>query len=79
LGDIPLFVLSGTEHGLPPELEEKSQDFQNELAALSTNSIHHFVEGADHAAFWRDPEKAKVSVAAILQVVNAADTGTTLK
>jgi pimeloyl-ACP methyl ester carboxylesterase len=79
LDDMPLFVLSATEHGLPSELERQSQEFQNELAALSTNSVHQIMQGADHASFWRDPGMAKVSVAAILQVVNAADTGTTLK
>ena len=79
LGDMPLFVLSGTEHGLPPELELQSQDFQNELASLSTNSTHQIVEGADHASFWRDPAVAKMSVAAILAVLEAARAGTTMK
>ena len=79
LGDMPLYVLSATEHGLPPELEQQSQDFQNELAGLSTNSIHQVLEGADHVSFWRDPETAKKSIAAILEVVEAAHNGVALK
>lgn len=75
LDDIPLFVLTATEHGTPPKQEQLWQDWQIELAALSTNSVHQIVEGADHASFWRDPEIAKVSVAAILEVVEAGRTG----
>jgi pimeloyl-ACP methyl ester carboxylesterase len=75
VGDIPLFVLTATEHGTPPEQEQLWQNWQMELAALSTNSIHQVVDGADHASFWRDPETAKLSTAAILQVVEAARSG----
>ena len=75
----PLFVLTATEHGTPADQEQQWQGWQTELASLSTNSIHQIVEGADHASFWRDPETAKVSVAAILKVVAAARTGAALK
>jgi hypothetical protein len=51
------------------------QSWQIDLAALSTNSLHQIVEGADHASFWLDAETAKVSVAAILQVLETAHTG----
>jgi len=47
-------------------------DWQIDLAALSTNSLHKIAEGADHASFWLDAETAKVSIAAILQVLDAA-------
>ena len=50
------------------------QAWQIDLAALSTNSLHKIVEGADHASFWLDPVTAKVSIAAILQVVEAGRT-----
>jgi hypothetical protein len=72
LNNIPLFVLTATEHGTPPEQEQLWQSWQTELAALSTNSVHQIVEGTDHASFWRDPETAKITTAAILQVVEAA-------
>lgn len=75
LGNTPLFVLTATEHGTPPEQEQLWQNWQIDLATLSTNSIHKIVEGADHASFWLDAETAKVSVAAILQVLEAARTG----
>jgi len=76
---IPLFVLTATEHGTPPEQEQLWQVWQNELASLSTNSVHQIVEGVDHASFWRDPETSKASVAAVLEVIEAARTGATLK
>jgi pimeloyl-ACP methyl ester carboxylesterase len=75
LGGLPLFVLSATQHGTPPEQEQLWQSWQAELASLSTNSVHQIVQGADHASLWRDPETAKVSIAAILEVVEAARTG----
>jgi hypothetical protein len=75
LDNTPLFVLTATEHGTPPEQEQLWQTWQIDLAALTTNSLHKVVEGADHASFWLDAETAKVSVAAILQVVEATRTG----
>jgi pimeloyl-ACP methyl ester carboxylesterase len=78
-GDMPLFVLTATEHDSPPDQEKQWQEWQNELALLSNNSVHQVVDGADHTSFWRDPEIAKLSVTAILQVVEAARTGERLK
>jgi len=75
LGNIPLFVLTATEHGTPQKQEQLWQDWQTDLASLSTNRIHQVVEGADHASFWRDPEVVKVTNEAILQVVGAARMG----
>jgi len=75
LDDMPLFVLTATEHGTPPEQEQLWQGWQNELALLSTNSVHQIVTGASHASFWLDPETAKISVEAVLHVVEAARTG----
>lgn len=75
LGNTPLYVLTATEHGTPPEQEQLWQTWQIDLAALSTNSLHKIVDGADHASFWLDAATTKVSVAAILQVVAAARTG----
>jgi hypothetical protein len=56
LNDMPLFVLTATEHGTPPEQEQLWRGWQNELALLSTNSVHQIVAGANHVSFWRDPE-----------------------
>jgi pimeloyl-ACP methyl ester carboxylesterase len=75
LDNIPLFVLTATEHGMPPKLEQLWQGWQTDLASLSTNSLHQIVKGADHASFWRDPEVVKVTNEAILQVVDAARMG----
>ena len=79
LGNTLLFVLTATEHGTPPKQEQLWQGWQAELVSLSTNSVHQIVEGADHASFWRDPETAKVSIAAILEVLEAIRTGAALK
>lgn len=79
LRDMPLYVLSATEHGTPPEQEKLWQNWQVQLASLSTNSIHQTIEGADHTSFWRNPETAKVSSAAILKVVEAARNGASVK
>jgi pimeloyl-ACP methyl ester carboxylesterase len=79
LGDLPLFVLTATEHGTPPEQEQLWQEWQNELALLSTNSVHQIVTGANHASFWLDSETVKTSIEAILQVVEAVHTGERLK
>lgn len=79
LGDMPLFVLTATKHGTPPEQEQLWQSWQNELALLSTNSVHQIVPSATHASFWLDPETAKISVEKILHVVEAAQTGEKVK
>jgi hypothetical protein len=79
LGNKPLFVLSATNHGTPPDQEKLWQNWQNELADLSTNSMHQVVDGAEHDTFWRNPEISKVSVAVILDVVEAVRTGTALE
>jgi hypothetical protein len=75
LDNIPLLVLTTTKHDTPPEQEELWQDWQIDLTALSTNSLHKVVQGADHASFWLDGETAKVSIASILQVIVAARAG----
>ena len=79
LNDMPLFVLTATEHGTPPEQEQLWQSWQKELALLSTNNVHQIVTGANHAAFWLDPETVKISVEKILHIVEAAQTGEKVK
>jgi len=78
LDNTPLFVLTATEHGTPPKQEQLWQGWQMDLASLSTNSTHQIVDGADHASFWRDPDVAKVTNAAILQTVESARSGAPL-
>jgi len=79
LGDLPLFVLTATDHGGPAEMEQAWQILQNELAQLSTNSVHKILEGAHHESVWADPKYAGESVDAILKVVDAAQHGTPLQ
>ncbi len=44
---------------------------QNHLATLSTNSVHHVVDGATHETLVADQEHAATTTQAILQVVSA--------
>jgi pimeloyl-ACP methyl ester carboxylesterase len=75
LGAMPLFVLTATDHGTPPDLEKLWQGWQTGLAALSTNSVQRIVSGATHASLILDSTDAKASAEAILQVVAAVRTG----
>jgi pimeloyl-ACP methyl ester carboxylesterase len=75
IGDLPLFVLTATEHGTPADLEELWRVWQTGFTALSTNSVQHIVPGATHVSLVLDETDARESAAAILQVVEAAQTG----
>ncbi len=73
--DIPLYVLTATDHGGPPELEQSWQVWQSGYTALSTNSLQKVVPGATHASFVFSPTVSRITDKAILQVVEAARTG----
>ena len=79
LGNLPLFVLTATDHGGPTEMEQAWQSLQNELAQLSTNRVHKVLNGARHESLWADPTFAVESVNAILKVVGAARHNTTIQ
>jgi hypothetical protein len=65
LGDKPLAVVSaGTQE--PGWLE-----LQDDLATLSTNSMHRVVEGATHTSVVDDRSDAQATSAAIVEVVDA--------
>ncbi len=75
LGALPLFVLTATDHGYPPEsagiTEAQWLTMQTELAALSTNSVHQIVDGAMHGSLQVKEQDAQVSSAALGQVIEA--------
>jgi hypothetical protein len=50
-------------------------ELQDELAALSSNSVHRVVEGATHASLLDDQRDAQVTSMAILEVVEAVRNG----
>ena len=79
LGTIPLFVVTATEHGAVPELERSWQVWQSRFTLLSTNSVQRVVPGATHESLVLSASGTKVSIEAILQVVEAARTGERLK
>src|SRR5919112_2775271 len=68
LGAKPLAVISAGEQS-PDWLE-----MQEELAALSSNSIHRVVEGATHESLLYDKGDSQMTSAAIEQVVQAVHT-----
>jgi pimeloyl-ACP methyl ester carboxylesterase len=70
LGDLPLMVVS---RGL--NLDYEWNKYQDDLANLSSNSVHITVEGANHGALVFDPEYAHLVSDAILQLVGAVRTG----
>jgi pimeloyl-ACP methyl ester carboxylesterase len=78
-GAIPLFVVTATDHGAAPDLEQSWQVWQSGFTALSTNSAQRVVPGATHESLVLSSTGAKVSVEAIQQVVEAARTGERLK
>jgi pimeloyl-ACP methyl ester carboxylesterase len=75
LGAIPLFVLTATEHGATPELEQQWQVWQSGYTALSTNGVQQVVTGATHDSLIFSSKDARVTIKAILQVIEAARTG----
>jgi pimeloyl-ACP methyl ester carboxylesterase len=79
LGDIPLFILTASDHGTPADLEQLWQGWQTGFTALSTNNIQRVLPGATHGSLLYDSTDAKVSAESILQVVEAAHTGEALK
>jgi pimeloyl-ACP methyl ester carboxylesterase len=52
---------------------------QNEIATLSTNSLHRVVPGATHASFVENPDHAAAVTRAIHEVVASVQTGEPLK
>jgi len=74
LVDLPLIVLTQGSGATVGWLE-----LQNELAALSTNSLHITVDGATHASLAFNPEHAQGVSAAILKVVEAVRSGQPLQ
>ena len=73
LGDAPLAVITATR-----EAESAWFPMQDDLAALSTNHVHRVLDDATHAMVAADEDAAGQSSQAILDVVNAVRTSTSL-
>jgi pimeloyl-ACP methyl ester carboxylesterase len=72
LGGLPLAVVSA---GGNLRANPVWGEYQQELAALSTDSVQIVIEGAGHTSVWFDAEDARASVQAILLVIDAVRTG----
>jgi pimeloyl-ACP methyl ester carboxylesterase len=73
LGDRPLVVLTAEKDAAGGWMAA-----QNELAALSTNTIHQLLPNASHSMLTDDKDTAALSSRAIKEVVTAARTSTPL-
>ncbi|MEZ4672557.1 MAG: alpha/beta hydrolase [Anaerolineae bacterium] len=77
LGDVPLVVLAAITR-----TKDQGQDIeralQQELAALSTNSVYREIEGAGHITLLTDNHYASFVSEAIVQVLTAVRTGNPL-
>ena len=74
LGAVPLFVVTATDHGASPDLEKQWQVWQAGYTALSANSVQRVAPGATHSSLVFSATDARVSIDAILRVVEAAHT-----
>ncbi len=71
MGNIPLMIVLGGES----ESGGEGLVLQNELMALSDRSVQRSIDGATHTSLIHNPEHAKQTGAAILEVVDAVRSG----
>ena len=76
---VPLSVVTATVHDTAPELEQLWAGWQDDMATLSTNRVHRVVVGASHTSLVLDEDDARLSAAAILEVVAAVRSGQPLR
>lgn len=69
LGDRPLMVLTASEFPALAEARQSHLRMQGELATLSRNSTHRFLEGASHVAMRTDPNVTREVVEGVRRVV----------
>jgi pimeloyl-ACP methyl ester carboxylesterase len=72
LGALPLAVVTATDHGTAAHLEHYWRSLQDELTGLSSNSVHHIIDGATHTSLVNDRRHAAATSDAIRQVVDVA-------
>jgi len=84
LGDKPLSVVSAADHGGSTmadseaeavRVEQASQDLQEELTNLSSDSTFRVIEGSDHTSVVLNQSHARQTSEEILKVVEAVRTG----
>ncbi len=69
----PVFVLTA---GRTAEQDPVQTDLHAELAAQSSAGVHQVVPGASHLGLLCSPEQARVTAAAVLEVLDAGQNGT---
>ncbi len=73
LGDVPLIVVTAAR-----DAQEGWLPLQGEVAALSSNSLHHILANATHSSLIEEEQDAQTSSQAIRQVVESARSGSPL-
>jgi pimeloyl-ACP methyl ester carboxylesterase len=78
LGEMPLVVLSATEHGFPPEMGSQMEgihhEMQRDLASLSSNTLLRIAKGADHNGLLTNREAAHTTAGSIEAALTAVRT-----
>lgn len=72
LGDLPMVILWAS---LSPSYHERFSAARDEIAAASSSSVMHLVEGADHGSILGNEGYAQQVTNAILDVIESAQTG----
>jgi pimeloyl-ACP methyl ester carboxylesterase len=67
LRNIPITVISATEHGLGNELETLWAGFQKDIASLSNNSAHVIAQGSTHYVYLDQPQLVIDNIVSMLQ------------
>jgi pimeloyl-ACP methyl ester carboxylesterase len=80
LGNMPLVVISAntawfTKGALADNARKILNSLQDEIAGLSTNSVHRIIDGATHGSLVHDHDDAQATISAIEAVLTSLGTG----
>jgi pimeloyl-ACP methyl ester carboxylesterase len=75
LRDLPMVILWASESNALYESTSTGREFRDELATYSSNSLSRIIEGTNHATILGNEQYAQQVTDAILDVMNAAQTG----
>jgi pimeloyl-ACP methyl ester carboxylesterase len=76
LGDLPLMILWATEHRpMSASDTELIASYQQAITEFSSNSVTRYIEGSDHGTIIGSEDYAQQVTEAILDVIEAVETG----
>ncbi|MEK3824696.1 alpha/beta fold hydrolase [Paenibacillus sp. FSL K6-1558] len=65
--NLPLTVISATEHGMGPEMEIKWAEMQQDLASLSNQATHVTAPNSGHYVYLEQPELVQQAIISMLE------------